>query len=1207
MFDDKVKVADEFQTSVNIAYDLYDKCKIERFIPTQAAIEIIEDIMLSTAPKSTRRARMFVGAYGRGKSHIVLVALSLLFYKDKDVFNTILDSVKKYSEELYEYVSSYIESDKKILPVIISGSSASLSQSFMFALQQTLKREGLNDVLPETHYQAAINAIKNWKTNYPTTYERFIDILGMSADEFIIRLSNFEPESFERFKHIYPELTSGSEFNPFGGFDVAEIYDEVNNQLVKHGYSGMYIVYDEFSKYLESSISNATISDIKLLQDFAEKCNRSAEKQMHLMLICHKDISNYIDANLPKEKVDGWRGVSGRFAHTELRNNFSQIYEVIGAAISKEPQFWNEFCQKNRTIFEGITNRAFSSGLFDSGKEGVDTIVKECYPLHPYSTFILPRVSEKVAQNERTLFTFLSADEKYTLKSFLTTEQTLFPLLTVDTVYDYFEPLLRKEVYTSDIYKLHKLASVALQKVEQYSLEAKIIKFIALIYVVEQFEKLAPTVDTIVSAFADSYPDVKAIHSALKNLIDNECVVYLKRSNNFLRLKESSGVDVSKEIEKRIAVLTEKKSVVDILNGLHFDYFIYPTKYNDEHEITRYFDFIFVTGESFEKGLDFSQMLSYTEADGLIIAVVPISKEELSKINKMVQGLDDCDRVVVAIPRTYSCIEKIALEYAAAYQLQEETINDDLLHDEYAIYVDDLEEVVADFISSFIKPESNKAVFYHLGKAVTINRKAQLSSLLSNICDKAFPYTPIINNESINKNQLPTVAINSRTKLLNGILSEPLLANLGLAGSGQDVSMMRSTLLKTGIVQNIDDTPVFTLNTQDENIDKVLSTIEQFFLMAAKGKNASFSDLYDQLINARYGIGLKKGVIPIFVAVVLRKYVSSVSVLLDGKEQRINGDLLSAINEKPFAYDIRIDSWDADKEEYICRIEELFLPYIIEQEKSFNNLSYITTAMNRWYQSLPKYSKELTEFYLGTYPKSVKKTLSASKKQFINAIKQVEVNPHQFLFEDVLGIFGMSSFSLDVIDNIRSTKEDFDAALTVLIDAVSNDIRFIFGGTIKGCTTVSAAKNWFESLSTSTIQYLFANNENQVLSLIELSSNDDSQFTQRLAKAITSLRMEDWTRRTIDDFISSLIAFKKTVDEYNMNAENSTELNSNAYKIVFTDENGTDTVRSFERVEFSKKAKLLQNEIKTSLEEMGQSITEQEKRQVLIELLKELC
>lgn len=69
------------------------------------------------------------------------------------------------------------------------------------------------------------------------------------------------------------------------------------------GYTGIYVVYDEFSKFLEANISEASVSDTKMLQDFAEKCNRSGEHQIHLMLISHKEIANYIDT-LPKQKVD---------------------------------------------------------------------------------------------------------------------------------------------------------------------------------------------------------------------------------------------------------------------------------------------------------------------------------------------------------------------------------------------------------------------------------------------------------------------------------------------------------------------------------------------------------------------------------------------------------------------------------------------------------------------------------------------------------------------------------------------------------------------------------------------------------------------------------------------------------------------------------------------------------------------------------------
>ena len=89
MFNKMLHIEEGFQTSVNISYDLQDEVKVSRFIPTNSAIDVIEDIFLSTVPTSTQRSRMLIGAYGRGKSHIILVLLALLNVKNKGVFRGI--------------------------------------------------------------------------------------------------------------------------------------------------------------------------------------------------------------------------------------------------------------------------------------------------------------------------------------------------------------------------------------------------------------------------------------------------------------------------------------------------------------------------------------------------------------------------------------------------------------------------------------------------------------------------------------------------------------------------------------------------------------------------------------------------------------------------------------------------------------------------------------------------------------------------------------------------------------------------------------------------------------------------------------------------------------------------------------------------------------------------------------------------------------
>ena len=315
-----ITVTSGFQYSVNIGYDLNSDDKLKNFIPTKSALELMEDVLLSTNPTSNERARVLVGAYGKGKSHIVLTILAMLMKRELELFKKAMPRIKG-NPRLYQCIQNYYESDNKILPVIITGSNTSLSQAFLLALHRTLSMNSLLNVMPETNYKAAVNVIERWKKEFPDTYQKLKTVLDIPVDKFVEELQNYNIGSYEKFEKVYPTLTAGSLFNPFIGFDVVDLYEEAIKGLKTKGYTGLYVIYDEFSKFLETNITEASVSDTKMLQDFAEKCNRSGEFQMHLMLISHKEIANYID-KLPKQKVDGWRGVSERFkpvSYTHLR------------------------------------------------------------------------------------------------------------------------------------------------------------------------------------------------------------------------------------------------------------------------------------------------------------------------------------------------------------------------------------------------------------------------------------------------------------------------------------------------------------------------------------------------------------------------------------------------------------------------------------------------------------------------------------------------------------------------------------------------------------------------------------------------------------------------------------------------------------------------------------------------------------------------
>ena len=79
--------------------------------------------------------------------------------------------------------------------------------------------------------------------------------INISVDDFIAGLVSYNSEYYKIFNEIYPKLTAGSEFIPNKGLDVVELYNDVNKKIKEYGYTGIFVVFDEFSKFLEANIS----------------------------------------------------------------------------------------------------------------------------------------------------------------------------------------------------------------------------------------------------------------------------------------------------------------------------------------------------------------------------------------------------------------------------------------------------------------------------------------------------------------------------------------------------------------------------------------------------------------------------------------------------------------------------------------------------------------------------------------------------------------------------------------------------------------------------------------------------------------------------------------------------------------------------------------------------------------------------------------
>lgn len=297
-----IKIDNRFEKSVNLTLDLYVQDKIDGYIPTRSSVNILDSYINEVRSFSGNRATVLIGPYGKGKSHLLLVLLSILSQTcQMSAIKKLVQRISAVNPDAASHISDVMENQGQFLPVLINASgNNSLNQAFMRGLTSALVRDGLDDVIPDNYYTESVKMLLNWQQNFPDTYKLFQRKLNKETiDSFIKKLESYDEKALEFFRAVYPELTSGGMFNPLIDNEVISVYQSVNRILrEKHGYAGIYIIFDEFSKYIEGHAVEGFADDMKILQDMFMAIRNFELKNVRTLQYDSKDmvkrITNYI-------------------------------------------------------------------------------------------------------------------------------------------------------------------------------------------------------------------------------------------------------------------------------------------------------------------------------------------------------------------------------------------------------------------------------------------------------------------------------------------------------------------------------------------------------------------------------------------------------------------------------------------------------------------------------------------------------------------------------------------------------------------------------------------------------------------------------------------------------------------------------------------------------------------------------------------------
>lgn len=1166
-----IKIDNRFEKSVNLTLDLYVQDKIDGYIPTRSSVNILDSYINEVRSFSGNRATVLIGPYGKGKSHLLLVLLSILSQTcQMSAINKLVQRISAVNLDAAAHISDVIENKGQFLPVLINASgNNSLNQAFMRGLTSALTRDGLDDVIPDNYYTESVKMLQNWQQNFPDTYKSFQKKLGKEKiDSFIKKLESYDEKALEFFRTVYPELTSGSMFNPLIDNEIISVYQSVNRILrKKHGYAGIYIIFDEFSKYIEGHAVEGFADDMKVLQDMCELCNASKDEQLHLTCVAHKSIKTYGSA-LPAEILNSFKGVEGRLKEVHFVVSTQNNYELISDAISKTLAF--DSWAKSNQFYADLIEKSYALKAFRSlfTPEDYNEIVgKGCFPLTPVAAMLLLNLSEKIAQNERTIFTYIASKDSNGLARHIEKSKN-DKFVGVDSVYDYFVPLFKEEVQVGIHHEWLK-ADYALSQIKTI-VEAAIIKSIAVIRMINNTDEIIASEKFITLAIGLNKSDIQ---DALVRLSDKKLIEFKNRTGAY-EFKNNVGVDVEQAITDCMKKRFFKADPCSVLADVVKEKYILPKKHNQTFCMTRYFNFAYMTYAQYMNLKDLSYLTWPNRPDGVIVMMMPSEEIDRAAVEAHTKEIaDPC--LITCLPNASATCDEIAKYYLAISSLHNNNtfIEDNLvIKKELEKLSDETVMALNEWVKDTYYPLKN---VYGMDGPIAIGPKG-LNRLISDICDTAYHFTPRINHELINRHEVTAQVAKARNTILDELLNGKDISKYD-NGTSAESTIFRAVMVHT---QN------------DENMQRVRTELDQFFASCVDQKK-SFDIIMTRLTRAPYG--MRRGVLPFYILDSLLRLENMPIIYLNKKEVVLDLETVNNIVKHPKDYSLYVELETAQKTEYVRALETLFSDYseYCREVDKRNRLAKISCMMQSWYRSLPQTSKT---FEYPDHDGQDVKSIIAFRKLFTD----IYLNPREIIFVRLPKIFKFVT-TTDTVAAVQTVKTEIDFHIRFVRSTAIKIIRNTFGFA-EEANLQQSLLTWYDNLPEVAKNSIFSARANSLIEYIQaVDTGDADDIASKIVKKTTGMFIEDWK----PDFeIKFEEALKEAVDEV-LSKE---EAVGTSQKILLMSDDGTSVERfyDFNAENLSTTANFFKNALEDVMEEYDGILENNEKIGVLMDAIKKL-
>lgn len=768
---DLVSVDADFKPSVQLPFDYDNPAINERlvrsFIPTTQSIELLTDLAHSLNPNSTERARAIVGTFGTGKSDLLLMICNY-FGRDADdpVLAPFYERLQQIDHVRATIIRRHRERQPRFLVVLLQADTVSPFPGFVLnGLERALEREGLGHLMTKTRYAAAREQIEAWQREGHPRYPDFCQILEHHEKTDVTGLLKMlsgqqADEALGRFLRSFKTVT-GVDFHVYGYSQPHEAYAEVAKALVDSGaFSGILLVCDEFTSFLQriqDSLDQqfyTAEAETKAVENLAERSGSSGRAQIHFIVASLESFASAANDIRSGTVAKATERSGGRFKHHSLMVQGSE--ELIRGAIKRLPRSEHITLLPNaqRDDLLAIANSIGQIQTQWQNREWIRHVVIDgAFPLHPYTTYALPLINQKVAQSQRTMFLFLK-DEKG-LRGYIQNEPLLdiYPgwhrLLTLDALFDYFRESIatkRSEIFDAFEHATQQISTATIDR----EIAQRILKIVALCEVIGNDLVLRPTWLFLRRALNLPSHAVAELDTALQLLEQHDAIESPSEYGDnagIYRLPARGWVSV-KSLRQRITSRAQNLSATDIakLQSTHKPEPIPASDYNRTRGSHRQLNAYYIgintlrSRERLKSDLD-----NPDNRDGLLWYIIASNDSERLEAQSLARELtSQHDRLVIAVPVRPSHILSALRDYQALEMLR----RDPELEQASKPYLEDTGKVGREYkarLDHELKSlaDSRQWEWFAAGRGQIGLTAAACVTLASLVMEKVFPDTPL--------------------------------------------------------------------------------------------------------------------------------------------------------------------------------------------------------------------------------------------------------------------------------------------------------------------------------------------------------------------------------------------------------------------------------------------------------------------------------